>query len=250
MFLDIDMGNTRTKWRLRNDSVIVDRGIVNTGFGFKALEGCLGPYKSQVKVVWVVSVVGGKLDAELTEWINGFFSVLPQFAQSCEQVGVVKNGYEVPAGLGVDRWLGLLAGYHLVGGACVIVSCGTAMTVDLLSGDGSHQGGYIAPGLASIFGSINSSLRLIQIDKERFSMGLLPGKGTDSAVFAGVSSMVTGVVENGIRQLSGLGENNIQLVLTGGDADSLALFYPQALLIPDLILDGLVYVMGRMSPME
>jgi len=250
MFLDIDMGNTRTKWRLRNDSVTLDRGAIDTGFGFKVLERCLGNYRAQIKTVWVVSVVGEELEAELADWVGRFLSISPKFAQSCEQVGEVRNGYEIPVALGVDRWLGLLASYHLVGGACVVVSCGTAITVDLLSGDGRHRGGYIVPGLTSILSSINSSARLIQIDKEQFSMSLLPGKATDRAVFAGVSSMLLGVVENGIKQLSGFGEDKVQLILTGGDAEKLASFYSRAYLIPDLVLDGLVYVMGQLSLME
>lgn len=250
MRLEIDMGNTRIKWRLMSGSAVLDRGYQETGGNFSNLESILDAYRCAVSAIWVASVVGDEIEKKLSTWAEKFFSIEPIFARACESFGIVRNGYEQPEQLGVDRWLGLLAGYRLVGGSCLIISCGTAVTVDLLSSDGVHKGGYIAPGFGLMLSSINSAARLIHVDKERFSMGLLPGRSTNNAVCAGISAMLFGVVENGIRQLQGRGGESVELVLTGGDANRLLSFYPCARLVPDLVLDGLVCALGHQALME
>lgn len=250
MHLEIDMGNTRIKWRLRDGSTILVRGAEQTNSEFTSMESILRVYKKQIHAIWVVSVVGSEIEKKLNLWMAQFLPIKPVFARSCEFDGGVKNGYESPERLGVDRWLALLAVHRLTKNACVIVSCGTAMTVDLLSRTGQHQGGYIVPGMRLMLGAINSGARLININKEQFPINLLPGRSTADAVFAGLSSMLSGVIENGIKQLSAQDNEKIELIFTGGDADKLLPLYPDAHVVPELVLDGLVCVNGHLFPME
>jgi type III pantothenate kinase len=64
-----------------------------------------------------------------------------------EQCGV-KNGYLNPAALGCDRWAALIGARALLGErAALVVVCGTATTMDLLTADGHFLGGGIMPGL-------------------------------------------------------------------------------------------------------
>ena len=62
--------------------------------------------------------------------------------------------YEDPAQFGVDRWLALLAARQRRPGATMlVVSAGTALTVDVLqeqAGQAWHRGGLIAPGLQAM----------------------------------------------------------------------------------------------------
>jgi type III pantothenate kinase len=54
--------------------------------------------------------------------------------------------------------------------------------------------------------------------------------------------MALGLINNALRQMSALaGTENARVVLTGGDAEKLSPFYPQAIIAPDLVLDGLSY---------
>src|SRR5690606_40574629 len=59
--------------------------------------------------------------------------------------------YAQPERLGVDRWLALLAAHHDAPAApALVISAGTALTVDRLDPAGRHRGGVIAPGLAAM----------------------------------------------------------------------------------------------------
>ena len=52
-----------------------------------------------------------------------------------------------PREVGADRLVNSVAAYERVGGACVIVDFGTAITYDCVSPAGEYVGGIIAPGV-------------------------------------------------------------------------------------------------------
>jgi type III pantothenate kinase len=60
----------------------------------------------------------------------------------------MRNRYDNPAELGVDRLLNAYAGYQHVNGATVVVDFGTATKLDCVSPTGDYLGGVIAPGFA------------------------------------------------------------------------------------------------------
>jgi len=62
--------------------------------------------------------------------------------------GAIINGYAQPALLGTDRWAALIGARALLGAqAALVVMCGTATTIDLLTAPGHFTGGVILPGL-------------------------------------------------------------------------------------------------------
>jgi type III pantothenate kinase len=61
----------------------------------------------------------------------------------------ITNGYAQPGQLGTDRWAALIGARTLLGAqATLVVMCGTATTIDLLTATGHFTGGVILPGLA------------------------------------------------------------------------------------------------------
>src|SRR4051794_5857842 len=55
--------------------------------------------------------------------------------------------YDNPREIGPDRLVNAVAGFQKVGGACVVVDFGTAVTHDVVSASGGDLGGVIFPGL-------------------------------------------------------------------------------------------------------
>lgn len=58
----------------------------------------------------------------------------------------IRNHYRNPAEHGADRWFNILGSRRYSQQACVVVSCGTAVTVDALTVDNHYLGGSILPG--------------------------------------------------------------------------------------------------------
>lgn len=74
-----------------------------------------------------------------------------------EQCGVT-NGYRNPAQLGTDRWAALIGARALEPEAPVlVVVCGTATTIDLLSPEGRFMGGNILPGMGLMLRSLHTN---------------------------------------------------------------------------------------------
>ena len=221
--LDIDMGNTRTKWRCAGET-----GALPSP---KLPAPAIRP--ARVRVATVL-----RNEADLAEDVRERFGVSAEFAHVQRRLGGMVCGYQDPAQLGVDRWLATLAAWHDVRRALVVVCAGTACTVDLVAADGRHQGGYIAPGLRLLREVLRRRTAAIGARDGSPPNTLAPGVDTPSAVYAGTAAMLLGYVESAIADFRVRHEATV--FVTGGDADGLVGRLPGPLRrVPTLVLDGL-----------
>lgn len=245
MILEVDMGNTRIKWRVRTPNETLARGSMDTEGSLDSIRESIFSYLNNIDSVLVASVVGDELERRFSVWALSELSLEPKFARSSPACGRVRNGYSEPLRLGVDRWLAINAAYRLVNDACIVISGGTAITVDLVSREGQHLGGFIAPGFRLMLGALASGTRKVELESRAAELNLLPGVTTTDAVYSACTAMIAGLIENGIQQLRAHGvESGVQMVFTGGDAERFMELYPQARLVPELVLDGLGCVFG------
>ncbi len=236
MILELDAGNSRVKWRL----IAGNGGIVRSGSSVGASFHTIGMSESERPArIRVVSVRGPEFEAKLREESALIWGLLPEFATSAAATACVVNGYEVPASLGVDRWMAILAAYGDCEAACCIVDAGTAITLDVVAEVGRHEGGYIVPGMAlqRLKLEESTSIRLSAVpDWSDVSLGV----STNSAVQNGIVSMVSDWIACESR---GRG----RLYLTGGDSEFLSrrldVLEVEHQLVPDLVLNGLAYAL-------
>ncbi len=243
MILEVDLGNTRCKWRLREEKEIINRGSLPTSGAPNELVLALDEYRVQIRQVLVASVVGATLEQSFSLWSMDYLSVAPEFARSTNSCLGVVNGYEEPWRLGVDRWVGMIACYQQLNKAFLLVSFGTAITVDIVLEDGLHVGGFIAPGVNLMLDSLQQNTHQVAPERNFELFNLHPGTSTTEAVYCAISAMLVGLVENGLRQLQSAAPNiGFDIVFAGGDAPKVLPFYPRALYKPELVLDGLAYI--------
>lgn len=234
MILELDIGNSRIKWRtLAAQGQPVARGHLSRRDLPGAVSwGELLPVQS-VRRMRVSNVAGPEVAAHLDRWARDVLGIVPEYARATACIAGVTSGYREPEKLGVDRWLALLAAWHELGRACVIVDAGTAVTVDVLDDVGTHQGGYIVPGLRLMLDALLSGTSGVRLSAGPVA-SLAAGHGTSDAVLRGCTAMTVALIE---RTRSG---SELPLVLTGGDAELLAPWLAApSLLRPELVLDGL-----------
>ncbi|HEX5394206.1 MAG TPA: type III pantothenate kinase [Rhodocyclaceae bacterium] len=237
MILCLDCGNTRIKWGLRSDAnpdgAWLAQGAVSTREPTE-LVAALSPYDApELAVACNVAgaVVKDAIDAALS------FPVLWNGAQP-EQCGV-RNGYEVPQQLGADRWAALIGARALHDGPCLVVSAGTATTVDVLDADGQFRGGLILPGLDLMRAALAGNTAQLPADSGAFID--LPRKTVD-AITSGAINATLGAIERMFRQLIG---DQALCLLTGGAAPLLLPHLPLPVRHePLLVLEGLACVAG------
>jgi len=243
MILLIDMGNTRIKWMLNQGGVSIASGFIATGSSLVQLDEVLSPYRSAIEHVFAASVLGEAADEDLVLWCRALLSLEVQFVRSQDFACGVHNAYEEPQLLGVDRWLALISSFNREHKACVVVSCGTAVTVYLITAAGIHLGGYIAPGLALMLTALNTKTRLITVGLHPQSLSLGPGRNTHSAVHNATAVMLVGLVKAALSELSRVNQSDdISVLISGGDGEKIIPFLPRAQYIPELVLDGLLSV--------
>lgn len=164
----IDIGNTFVKWS--RHALVADAGpeASATGGGRVLLDEIpdLGDeFRTQAPphLVVVSNVAGTRVRNPLLRALE----VWPAFANARgpvhwigsreEQCGV-SNGYRNPAQLGTDRWAALIGARALEPEAPVlVVVCGTATTIDLLSPEGRFMGGNILPGMGLMLRSLHTN---------------------------------------------------------------------------------------------
>jgi type III pantothenate kinase len=168
--------------------------------------------------------------------------------QMLEVLGLpIKLAVRQPHLLGIDRALATIAvnRIQLPETPAIIISLGTACTVNLISGDGVFLGGAILPGLGMAGEALHigtTSLPMISPDD-----WVLPdnavGKNTSEAIAAGVFWGTVGAIDRLIQEQQRALATKPQLFLTGGDAphvvDALNDAGHAVRLIPHLVLSGI-----------
>jgi type III pantothenate kinase len=128
--------------------------------------------------------------------------------------------YDNPREIGADRLVNAVAAYAKVGGACIVVDFGTAITFDPVSARGEYLGGIIAPGVEISLEALTSrAAQLPRIDL--VPPRTLIGKTTVDAIRSGVIYGFAGQVDAIVRRLRAeLGEET-ETIATGGLAASI-----------------------------
>lgn len=239
-FLLIDVGNTRVKWaRIEGEQLI--SGVPSPALpdSLSVMESTWSLFEPPLGVA-LSNVAGERVEGEITSFIHNQWSLVPFIAKS-QNFGLgVTSGYQEPERLGVDRWLALVAARARSLQPVVIVDAGSACTIDLLDAKGCHLGGYILPGLVSMGNALAHGTHQIQRIKNLEPVGLDPGTDTVAGISSGALLALVGAIERVIKDFDARGFKNPLLLMTGGDAESLAglLRYP-AQVAADLVLEGL-----------
>ncbi len=249
MILELDAGNTRIKWRLRDSNgwSKVAEGFVNAREKLPSVFIELGtqleklPMKS-INRTFVANVRGEGFKNAFSALMTEKWHLQPEFATATKYCRGVTNGYSDFETLGVDRWLAMLEAYNRERGACCIVDFGTTITVDIVDGDGKHVGGYLVPGVQLLKDSL--AIRSEALETETVELAsTAPGRATKYAVHNGILRYALGLVRDIRLESERLGIR-YKWFFTGGDATTLLPHCDWSIEHdPDLVLDGLELAM-------
>lgn len=243
MLLAIDSGNTAIKWGLHDGRQWLVRGktLQNERMALKQNWAALPAPAS----ILIANVAGLQAADDLTALLEPWHIQPEWVTANASQCGVISR-YSNPAQLGCDRWVALIAAWHRLKRACLVVDVGTAMTVDTLSASGEFLGGIIVPGPDTMRQALAGRTGTFSIPLSgRFQNFPV---NTENALYSGMIQALTGAVERMYGQLSEYTGKQmaVETILTGGGA---ALLAPHIQHIPhqivdDLVLEGLVIIAG------
>lgn len=258
MKLCLDAGNTRIKWGLHDGRDWCARGELPTDeagrlagalsealthASAKASDSALGNALDNMPGatlpdggfagIWLANVAGPEVGAALAASLHGLGEL--HTVRSTASAAGVRNGYDRPEQLGVDRWCALIGARHRVAGDCIVVMAGTATTIDTLRADGEFAGGLILPGVRMMLDALHRRTAGLPLASGAYVA--LP-TCTDDAIVSGCLSAQAGAIERAFAPLAG--RPGACCLLSGGAAPQLLpLLGLPCLPVENLVLEGL-----------
>ena len=230
----LDIGNTRLKyWITENDQIVEHAAELHLQSPAELLLGLILHFKNLDLQQVGVSSVQDKKNNDRIQKILKFLNVPVTFAKVHAEYAGLRCAYEDTSKFGIDRWLQMLAVVNNPAQKYCVISCGTALTIDLTDGL-QHLGGYILPNLYLQRDSLIQNTKGIKIPDATFDE-LSPGRNTIDAVHHGILLSLVSTIEKVLQKYPS------QLILTGGDASLFAKYLAQyqPVIEPDLLLKGL-----------
>jgi len=240
MFLLIDIGNTKTKWMLRDDKSIYKQDT----FSSEDIDQDHFEFDEKIKKILISNVAGFEKEAILKIKLKKF-SCSIEFIKPYKTYKHLLNNYEDVTRLGSDRWLSALSVSHDFKRPAVVTSVGTAVTIDYVSYDHKNkqhtfEGGVILPGLHLTKNTLSNDTADLKNGEGVFQ--ILP-INTANAIESGFILSVLGNIKSFFEFASNQSKD-VMIILSGGDAEIIHQHMDESLrryvsIKKDLVLEGL-----------
>jgi type III pantothenate kinase len=239
MLLAIDIGNTSAKFGVFDNDQLALKFFIPTKRDYTADEIAqhVGERLDRpIQSVVACSVVP-EVDAAFSQYISRFIGVNPRFIQTSDDFGLTFN-FSIKS-TGTDRLVNSFAATEKYGVPVVVISFGTATTIDVINSNREHLGGVIAPGMNATVKALAqaaSKLTQVKLTKPHRVIANTTETAIRSGVIYGHIAMSEGLLKRVITELG----TQPTVVATGGFAELIA---PETDMIDtvdnDLTLDGL-----------
>jgi type III pantothenate kinase len=215
MILAIDIGNTRIKGAVFEDTTLLETFVFMKLELQQSIENILKKHK---KVSYIV--VASVSDVEKQSFMVFENTVNVHFISHNDPFPFL-NCYKTPQTLGIDR-LVLAAGATLQFPEQnrLVIDAGTCITYDFIDGNNNYLGGAISPGLRLRYEALHNytaKLPLLSLNNPEH----LVGKSTSESIHSGVVNGMVFEIDGFIDEYK-VSYPNFIIILTGGDSEFLA----------------------------
>ena len=243
MFLLIDIGNTKTKWMLRDNKSIYK----HDSFLTEDIDQDHFEFDEKIRKIVISNVAGFEKEAILKIKLKNFSCPI-EFIKAHQKLNHLINNYHDASKLGTDRWLSALGVSHDIKKNAVIISVGTAVTIDYLSYDEkkyqhTFEGGVILPGLHLTQNTLSNNTAVLKKSEGAFQM---PPINTANAIQSGFILSVLGNLKY-FFELASSKSRGVTIILSGGDTELIYQHIDEGLkkyvsIKKDLVLEGLFVI--------
>ena len=260
MIIAVDIGNSDVVLGLIKDSKILKSWRLHTGIHQSVDEygilvrGMLFAFDFSLQ-----EVQGAVLSSVVPELTEVFALLLdnltgkPPIQVSYERNLGIEINTETPAKVGQDRLINAAAAYQQYKTSLIIIDCGTASTLDVVTAEGVFQGGVICPGLlisADVLFSKAAQLFQVNLEMPENVIGKNTTDSIKSGLIYGYGGMIDSLIKRITNELKQQAQPKPTVVITGGLATKLLPILSNVYYHDDLTLRGL-YLFNLMNkPVE
>lgn len=203
MLLLIDAGNTRIKWALTAAGDPPGQWQSLGSIAHADLDALDAQWSAlPITGMLVSNVAGDRLRERLLGGVQrlGVRTEAIHWFRAQPECAGVNNGYAQPAQLGSDRFASLIGARHrFPDQRLLVVTCGTATTIDALEADGRFIGGMIVPGLGTMATSLAVNTALLPA-VESARRERVFADNTQEAIISGCLSAQVGAIAQAMAQ--------------------------------------------------
>ena len=240
MKLLADIGNTRVKWACSGDKTLFGHGAFT--YTQDTLSGLLRRNWRELErpeQVCFASVAGVGVTAQVHGFVRSAWNLEARQAVTEKERGGLRNAYDDVAAMGVDRWLAMLAAWSRYKKPLCVIDSGTALTVDIILGNGQHAGGFILPGLSLMAAALARETHGIRSHREQ-DLELEYGRSTAACISNGFAFALAGLLDRCFSKTREEQGVEVLSIITGGAAEqTLPLVPGRHIHEPHLVLQGL-----------
>lgn len=238
----VDIGNSRMKWgRVESGSITSTASLAPDDPASWSITRAAWDRPR----TWAVASVNPGLTERFRAWVATHGGDVVEISDP--KLVPIQLDLEEPVRVGIDRLLAALAAKRRVGAGqpVIVISAGTAITVDLVDDDGIFRGGAILPGPWLMARSLHDyTAKLPLLELHQVPAIDPPGRNTREAITAGVMAAQIGACQVLVAEYASLCRKVPQVVMTGGSLGILidAHFGPEILVSGPypLVLEGIL----------
>jgi type III pantothenate kinase len=247
MLLAIDIGNSSIKFGVFDGENLTTKFSIPTDRNYSASE-IADQINHRLPASIDTAIIGSvvpEVDSAMAKFLADSLRIETRFVRSTDIPGLTIN-FSVET-TGADRLLNSFAAAEKYGVPCVVVSFGTATTIDVVSAEREYLGGLIAPGMKVSVDALAlaaSKLPKAELKKPTKVIAQTTEEAIQSGIVNGQIAMVEGLLKQIIEQL----DIRPKVVATGGFAGMLASETDQIEIVDDdLTLNGLSMINKRFT---
>ena len=226
MIIAVDIGNSDVVLGLVKDSKILQSWRIHTGIHQSVDEyeilvrGMLFACDFSLQQVQdaVLSSVVPELTEVFTILIESLIGKAPvKVSHECN-LGIEINT-ETPAKVGQDRLINAAAAYDQYKTSLIIIDCGTATTLDVVTEGGVFEGGVICPGLlisADVLFSKAAQLFQVNLEMPEYVIGKNTTDSVKSGLIYGYGGMIASLIKRITNEIEQQAQPKPKEVITGG----------------------------------
>ena len=188
------------------------------------------------------SVLGTNYDKKLTKALKTFFEKITAF-KSTRSLLSTTNSYKKASSLGSDRWAQIVAAKSIFKKDCLVVSCGSVISIDCVTKNGTHKGGVLLSGAERYKNCFSDIYNLKNIKLTLTKQNNLLQKDTAEQINVGYRTMVSASVHKVYEEFKKNTKSKPTINVSGSYARQIASYVEiNALVEPFFVLKSLAFI--------
>jgi len=218
-----DIGNSQVKIAISKDEKITKIKTFSLGEINLIKQHIINICKKEKSSLLYSSVVSSDFEDKFRDFASKIFIRVDKFKSSKSFLSV-KNAYSMANKLGTDRWLQIIGAHKIYKQNTMIVSFGSAVSIDYVSSKGIHKGGVLLSGAdryVKCFSDIHN-LKTIKLSKMKNTKSRILENETSKQITMGYELMISSSINKIYSELNKKSQNKVLLILSGSYAKNIS----------------------------